>query len=55
MSPTCLPVDAPNDTSTRTAEAHGGIDPSRWSGLAMGVGLDRVLMLRKGIDDIRLG
>jgi phenylalanyl-tRNA synthetase alpha chain len=31
-----------------------GIDPSRWSGLAMGIGLDRALMLRKGIDDIRL-
>jgi len=25
-----------------------------WSGLAMGLGLDRLLMLRKGIDDIRL-
>jgi phenylalanyl-tRNA synthetase alpha chain len=30
------------------------IDPGRWSGLAMGIGLDRILMLRKGIDDIRL-
>lgn len=27
---------------------------ARWSGLAMGVGLDRLLMLAKGIDDIRL-
>lgn len=27
---------------------------SRYSGLAMGIGLDRVLMLRKGIDDIRM-
>lgn len=27
---------------------------SRYSGLAMGIGLDRLLMLRKGIDDIRL-
>jgi len=25
-----------------------------WSGLALGLGLDRLLMLRKGIDDIRL-
>jgi phenylalanyl-tRNA synthetase alpha chain len=25
-----------------------------WTGLAMGLGLDRILMLRKGIDDIRL-
>jgi phenylalanyl-tRNA synthetase alpha chain len=31
-----------------------GIDPSLRSGLAMGLGLDRLLMLRKGIDDIRL-
>jgi phenylalanyl-tRNA synthetase alpha chain len=28
--------------------------PHRWSGLAMGLGLDRILMLRKGIPDIRL-
>jgi len=34
--------------------ARAGIDPGRYSGLAMGVGLDRALMLRKGIDDIRL-
>lgn len=31
-----------------------GLDPCRWSGLALGMGLDRALMLRKGIDDIRL-
>ena len=31
-----------------------GLDPHRWSGLALGMGLDRALMLRKGIDDIRL-
>ncbi|MEE9279799.1 MAG: hypothetical protein V3V67_06455 [Myxococcota bacterium] len=31
-----------------------GLDPSSASGLAMGLGLDRILMLRKGIDDIRL-
>ncbi|OZE82621.1 MULTISPECIES: PheS-related mystery ligase SrmL [Nocardiaceae] len=31
-----------------------GLDPTRWSGLALGMGLDRALMLRKGIDDIRL-
>lgn len=28
--------------------------PLPWSGLAMGLGLDRVLMLRKGVPDIRL-
>lgn len=30
-----------------------GLDPRRWSGLALGLGLDRALMLRKGIRDIR--
>jgi phenylalanyl-tRNA synthetase alpha chain len=32
----------------------GGLDPAEWSGLALGLGLDRALMLRKGIADIRL-
>lgn len=31
-----------------------GLDPAEWSGLALGMGLDRILMLRKGIPDIRL-
>jgi phenylalanyl-tRNA synthetase alpha chain len=31
-----------------------GHDPARVTGLAMGLGLDRLLMLRKGIPDIRL-
>lgn len=31
-----------------------GHDPEQWSGLALGMGLDRALMLRKGIPDIRL-
>lgn len=31
-----------------------GLDPNLWSGLALGMGLDRALMLRKGIPDIRL-
>lgn len=34
--------------------AAGGLDPNAWSGLALGLGLDRALMLRKGISDIRL-
>lgn len=34
--------------------AAGGLDPAEWSGLALGMGLDRALMLRKGIADIRL-
>jgi len=31
-----------------------GLAPRTTSGLAMGIGLDRILMLRKGLDDIRL-
>ena len=31
-----------------------GLDPARWSGLALGMGLDRALMLRKNLPDIRL-
>jgi len=34
--------------------SEAGLDPTRWSGLALGMGLDRALMLRKGIPDIRL-
>ncbi len=34
--------------------SHAGLDPERWSGLALGMGLDRALMLRKAIPDIRL-
>ncbi|WP_072806077.1 PheS-related mystery ligase SrmL [Rhodococcoides yunnanense] len=30
-----------------------GIDPDQWSGLALGMGLERALMLRKSIPDIR--
>ena len=30
-----------------------GLSPDEYSALAMGIGLDRMLMLRKGIDDIR--
>jgi phenylalanyl-tRNA synthetase alpha chain len=31
-----------------------GLDPEEWSGYAFGLGLDRMPMLRYGIDDIRL-
>jgi len=31
----------------------GGIDPEAWTGFAFGFGLDRLVMLRYGIDDIR--
>ena len=32
----------------------GGIDPEEYTGFAFGMGLQRVVMLRYGIDDIRL-
>jgi phenylalanyl-tRNA synthetase alpha chain len=31
----------------------GGLDPNEWSGFAFGMGLDRMVMLKYGIDDIR--
>ena len=31
----------------------GGIDPTQWSGFAFGLGVDRVLMMRHRIEDIR--
>jgi len=33
---------------------NGGIDPEQWSGFAFGLGLDRITMLKFGINDIRL-
>jgi phenylalanyl-tRNA synthetase alpha chain len=32
----------------------GGIDPKKYKGFAFGFGLDRLVMLKYGIDDIRL-
>jgi phenylalanyl-tRNA synthetase alpha chain len=32
----------------------GGIDPSEWMGFYINVGLDRLVMMRYGIDDVRL-
>lgn len=32
----------------------GGIDPDQWSGFAFGLGMTRLVMMRYGIDDIRL-
>jgi len=33
---------------------NGGIDPSRYSGFAFGMGVERFAMLRYGVDDLRL-
>jgi len=32
----------------------GGLDPDRWTGFYVNVGLDRLVMMRYGIDDVRL-
>ncbi len=31
-----------------------GIDPEEYSGFAFGMGIDRIAMLKYGIDDLRL-
>lgn len=33
---------------------HGGIDPKIYSGFAFGFGIERIAMIRYGINDIRL-
>ncbi len=33
---------------------HCGIDPREWTGFAFGMGLERIALLRYGIEDIRL-
>jgi phenylalanyl-tRNA synthetase alpha chain len=33
---------------------HGGIDPSKYSGYAFGLGVERLAMLRYGVNDLRL-
>lgn len=33
---------------------HGGIDPNEWQGLAFGFGIERMSVIKYGVDDIRL-
>jgi phenylalanyl-tRNA synthetase alpha chain len=33
---------------------HAGIDPDKWQGFAFGVGIERLAMLKYGIEDVRL-
>jgi phenylalanyl-tRNA synthetase alpha chain len=37
----------------RTVIAAGGYDPERWQGFAFGCGIDRLAMLKYGMDDLR--
>jgi phenylalanyl-tRNA synthetase alpha chain len=32
---------------------NGGIDPEEWSGFAFGFGIDRMALMRHGVDDLR--
>ncbi|PSQ91384.1 MAG: phenylalanine--tRNA ligase subunit alpha, partial [Proteobacteria bacterium SW_6_67_9] len=34
--------------------AHVGVDAESWSGYAFGMGVERLAMLRYGVDDLRL-
>ncbi len=33
---------------------NGGLDPDKWQGFAFGMGIDRLVMIKHGIDDVRL-
>ncbi|WP_424188079.1 phenylalanine--tRNA ligase subunit alpha [Actinokineospora sp. G85] len=45
-----MPGGSPHPNVLRAA----GLDPGRWSGCYVNVGLDRLVMMRYGIDDVRL-
>ncbi|HTJ72660.1 MAG TPA: phenylalanine--tRNA ligase subunit alpha [Actinospica sp.] len=45
-----MPGGAPHPNVLRA----GGLDPSDWTGFYVNVGLDRLVMMRYGIDDVRL-
>jgi phenylalanyl-tRNA synthetase alpha chain len=45
-----MPGGAPHPNVLRA----GGLDPEAWSGFYVNVGLDRLVMMRYGIDDVRL-
>jgi phenylalanyl-tRNA synthetase alpha chain len=34
--------------------SHAGIDPERYTGYAFGLGVERLAMLRYGVNDLRL-
>ena len=31
----------------------GGLDPAKWEGFYINIGLDRLVMMRTGVDDVR--
>ena len=45
-----MPGGAPHPNVLRA----GGLDPATWTGFYVNVGLDRLVMMRYGIDDVRL-
>ena len=47
------PLEAPIDRLPNVLNA-AGIDSEQWQGYAFGMGIDRLAMLRYGVDDLRL-
>ena len=45
-----MPGGTPHPNVLRAA----GLDPSVWSGFYINIGLDRLVMMRYGVDDVRL-
>ena len=45
-----MPGGAPHPNVLKS----GGIDPEKWTGFYINIGLDRLVMMRTGIDDVRL-
>jgi phenylalanyl-tRNA synthetase alpha chain len=45
-----MPGGAPHPNVLRA----GGLDPAEWTGFYVNIGLDRLVMMRYGIDDVRL-
>ncbi|NLA82308.1 MAG: phenylalanine--tRNA ligase subunit alpha, partial [Clostridiaceae bacterium] len=45
-----MPGGSPHPNVLRAA----GLDPDIWSGFYINIGLDRLVMMRYGIDDVRL-
>jgi len=45
-----MPGGAPHPNVLRA----GGVDPSAWEGFYLNIGLDRLVMMRYGVDDVRL-
>lgn len=54
LPPPVNPSKRENDMIHPNVMRNSGIDPETWSGYAFGMGVDRTVLLRYKIDDIRL-